>query len=109
MKNIIIVDINTERTPVVQIGKMEGSELPKNKEEAKDIILKDMACITEALCTLINAADQSNIKTIEESMQDVITHLERGVGSGYEAEIKVTELDGNKSDPTDEEENSTKK
>jgi len=88
MKNIIVVDVDTDRTPVIQIGKMEGSELPKNQEEAKDVILKDMACLTEGLCTLILAADQSNIKTIEESMKDVITHLERGVSTG---EVKVSD------------------
>jgi len=101
MKNIIIVDVDTDRTPAIQIGKMEGSDLPKNQEEAKDVIIKDMACLTEALCTLINAADQSNIKTIKESMQDVMTHLERGTSDEeYGAEIKVTE----KSESIDNEE-----
>lgn len=79
MKNIIVIDVDTERTPVIQIGKMEGSELPKNSEEAKGVIIKDMACLTEALCTLVNTADQSNFKTIEQSMNDIKTHLERSL------------------------------
>ena len=78
MKNIIVVDVDTDRTPVVQIGKMEKTDLPKNTEEAKMIIIKDMACLSEALCVLINAADQSGFKSIDESMKDIITHLERG-------------------------------
>ncbi len=105
MKNIIIVDVDTERTPVIQIGKMEGSELPKNRDEAKDVIIKDMACLTEALCTLINAADQSNFKTIEESVKDVMMHLERGTGDeSYEAEVKVTQLGSDEVPPLDNEE-----
>lgn len=105
MKNIIIVDVDTERTPVIQIGKMEGSELPKNKDEAKDIIIKDMACLTEALCTLINAADQSNFKTVEESMKDVMAHLEKGTGDEtYEADVKITQLGADEVKPLDNEE-----
>jgi len=94
MKNIIIVDIDTERTPVTQIGKMEGSELPKNPEDAKDFVIKDMACLTEGLCTLINAADQSGIKTIKESIEDVIRHLEGGTSS-------VSEEDNSEDDTID--------
>ena len=94
MKNILIIDIDTERSPVVKLSKTEGSGLPKNPDEAKDVIIKDMACITEALCTLINAADQSNFKTTEESIGDVIMHLERGTGGDepIEAEVTVTEM-----------------
>lgn len=79
MKNIIIIDVDTERQPIIQISKTNSKELPKNKDEAKDVIIKDMACITEALCSLIHAADQSNFKTLEESKQDVITHIERSI------------------------------
>jgi len=93
MKNIIIVNVDTNRTPVIQIGKMEGSELPKNSDEARDVILKDMACLTEALCTLIDGADQSNLKSKEESLKDVMTHLERGLAN--EIDVKITQLDSN--------------
>lgn len=77
MKNVIIVDIDTDRVPVVKIGK--NSELPKNKEEAKDIIIKDIACLTEALCSLINAADTSGYKSAQDSLNDTVVHLERGI------------------------------
>lgn len=77
MKNIIVVDIDTERTPTVQIGKTEASSLPKNEQEAKEMIITDMACLSEALVTLIRTADNSGYKTIRESLNDCITHLER--------------------------------
>lgn len=104
MKNIIIVDIDTDRDPVVQIGKMEGSELPKNSEDAKEVIIKDMACLTEALCVLVDAADQSNIKTVEESMKDITTHLERSLEDITETEVdvKITEVDDTKDETTND-------
>jgi len=76
MKNILIVDIDTDREPIVKLGKTDESHIPKNDEQAKEFIIKDMACLTEALCTLIHAADQSNFKTIDESIKDIIKHIE---------------------------------
>jgi len=109
MKNIIIVDVDTERTPVTQIGKMEGSDLPKNKDEAKDSIIKDMACLTEGLVQLIQAADDSNFKTKEESLADIVRHIEIGTSdkpdeTSLEANVKVTQLGDNKDEKLDNEE-----
>jgi len=78
MKSIIIVDIDTERDETVQIGKPQGGDLPKNKEEAEEMILRDMSCLCEAVCTLIYAADQSGYKTTADSLKDCIAHLESG-------------------------------
>lgn len=102
MKNIIIVDIDTDRDPVVQIGKTDASELPKNKEEARESILKDMACLCEAVSTLIHAAHQSGMKDSADSLRDCINHLERGfVDGSYEAKVtKVEEIkEENQTDP----------
>jgi hypothetical protein len=88
MKNILIIDIDTERNPVVQLGKPSASDLPKNKDEAEATILMDMACICEGLSTLIHAADQSGYKPSHESLKDCITHLERSfVDTSYTTEI----------------------
>jgi hypothetical protein len=93
MKNILIIDVDTERTPVTQIGKMEGSDIPKNKDEAKESIIKDMACLTEGLVQLIHAANDSNFKTKEESLADIVRHIEIGTSDvPLEADVKITQL-----------------
>lgn len=77
MKNKIIVDIDTDRDVVVKIGKDNPSSLPKNKEEAGKQIIKDIACLTEGLVTLIQLANDNGYKDSNESINDTITHLER--------------------------------
>ena len=59
MKNIIIIDIDTEREQSVKIGKPESFTPPTNKEEAKNVMDNDILCVVEALCSLIHTSDQS--------------------------------------------------
>jgi len=79
MKNLIIVDIDTDRVPVVKIGKIDATELPKDENEAKEVVIKDIACLTEAICTLINAAHNSGYKSAQDSLNDCVVHLERSI------------------------------
>jgi len=93
MKNVIIVDIDTDREQVVKIGKPDASSLPKNEKEAKQSVEKDIACMTEALITLIQAADESGYKTSDESIKDISMHIERAFGGDVpEKEIRVKEV-----------------
>jgi hypothetical protein len=59
MKNTIFIDIDTDRDRPVLIGKGQDSEVPKNEEEAKEMIAIDIACICEGLCELIHVASQN--------------------------------------------------
>lgn len=77
MKNIIIVDVDTEREDPITLGKPTSDDLPKNKEEAKDTIIKDMICLTEALVLLISVANTSGYKSTEDSLNDIKEHLNR--------------------------------
>jgi hypothetical protein len=103
MKNVIIVDIDTDREPVVQLGKPNASDLPKDKDSAKDMVAKDMACVTEALITLMQAAEESGYKSIDESIKDISTHIERAFSDDVpEKEIKVKNIkvdDGSNDEP----------
>ena len=77
MKNVIIIDVDTDRDPIVQLGKPSAELLPKNPEEAKETITRDIACMCEALSILIQVADKSGYKTVQESVKDCIVQLER--------------------------------
>ncbi len=75
MKNLIYIDIDTEREQPILIGK--GSEItpPETAEEAKAMITNDIACLCEALCSLIHIADQSGYGKKDELVASTIDQL----------------------------------
>ena len=79
MKNILTVDIDTDR---------EGSPILIGKPEIDDnanTVIMDMACLCEALCTLIHVADKEGIRSGSDSLRNCIRHLEDGfVDPSYE-------------------------
>lgn len=75
MKNIVFIDIDTEREIKVQIGKPEEITPPTNAEEAKTMINTDITCVCEGLCALIQMADQNAYGNKEELVKASISHL----------------------------------
>jgi hypothetical protein len=60
MKNQIIIDIDTEKEKPIIIAKGKGYEPPKTKEEAQVMIITDIACVVDALLSMIHVADQNS-------------------------------------------------
>lgn len=76
MKNIIIIDIDTARTPVIKINKPDLLSPPTTPEEVKELILKDFECIAEGMLTLMHTSIVNGYETKEvllEILQDKIT------------------------------------
>lgn len=80
MKNLLQVDIDTERENTIIIGKPGNNQRPQSKEEAAAMIIVDMATLCEAVCTLIHVADQNGIKPSADSVRDCLKHIEHGFG-----------------------------
>jgi len=76
MKNTIIINIDTEKKPPITFGKEEGSIIPTTWEEAKPLIVTDINCITDALITLIDVADQNDYADKESVLTEIIARLE---------------------------------
>ena len=83
MKNQVLIDIDTSRDKIVQIKKMDGFSVPTNQEEAKRMILSDISCVFEGLCTLINISDQNGygnkndlIKVCIDNLSQMMNHKE---------------------------------
>lgn len=57
MKNKIYIDVDSERAEPILFGKGEDIPRPTTEEEAKEMVLTDIVCITEALISLIHVAD----------------------------------------------------
>jgi len=75
MKNTIYIDVDTEREQQILIGKGPENEPPANKEEAAKMIVNDIACVCEALCTLIHVAEQNDYAKKDELITESIKQL----------------------------------
>jgi hypothetical protein len=60
MKNFIFIDVDTDREKPIVFGKPPDITPPETTEEAKAMILNDIACLAEAISTLILMADQND-------------------------------------------------
>ena len=76
MKNIIIIDVDTEREQQLQIGKPSDTTPPTTPEEAKAIILTDISCVAETLNLMINIAHDSGYADKKELINTAIAHLQ---------------------------------
>jgi len=59
MKNTIYIDIDTDREQVILLGKGADSPPPTSPEEAKEMVLNDVECMTEALISLMHLAHEN--------------------------------------------------
>lgn len=87
MKNILIVDIDSDRSepgPII-IGKPNEFPRPTNATEHASMVMDDMISLCEALCTMIHLAEDQGIKPSAASLRDCINHLKAGFGdASYE-------------------------
>lgn len=75
MKNAIYITIDTERDQPIIIGKPPEITPPGTPEEAKEMILIDINCVTEALCRLIHIANQNDYGNLVELVDKSIMTL----------------------------------
>jgi hypothetical protein len=75
MKNKIYIDIDSERAEPILFGKGEDIPRPTTEEEAKEMVLTDIVCITEALISLIHVADQVKYGQKEVIVNQVMASL----------------------------------
>jgi len=75
MKNLIYIDVDTEREKPILIGKGAEVSSPTNKEEARDMIINDIRCVCETLCILIEVADQNQYAKKGELITESIKQL----------------------------------
>lgn len=82
MKNVIIIDIDTERNEVIKIFKPD-LVLTETVNEAKTIVTKDIACITETLGVLFDTMIDMTDKTYDMLIDECVEQLKlRHNGSG---------------------------
>lgn len=75
MKNAIYIDIDTEREQPILIGKGPEIEPPTSREEAGKMIITDIACICDAMISLMHVAHQNDYGVKEELVATAISQL----------------------------------
>lgn len=77
MKNILLIDLDTERENPIEITKPEDmvSEI-SDEESAKKMILDDMTTVCNAMGTLIQLGDDNGYFSSEKSAKMCIKYLE---------------------------------
>jgi hypothetical protein len=75
MKNLITIDVDTDREQPILIGKGADIPSPTNKEEAREMIINDIKCVCETLCMLIDVADQNKYALKAELITESIKQL----------------------------------
>ena len=93
MKNILIIDIDTDRAPQIQLRKPEDVKPPTTPEEASASILQDISCVFETLRSLINVCDKSGYASKEDLVKASIAHLNAILITREEpkSEVKIEE------------------
>lgn len=79
MKNTIYIEIDTENVTPIMFGKGPNSKTPTNHEEAAEMILVDINCMTEALLSLIHLADQNNYGDKINITNEIIESLKKSI------------------------------
>ena len=85
MKNVVIIDIDTERVDdkgnpaTVLIAKPEHMGQPTNEEEAKAMINTDVRSLTEGLITLVMTSDLNNYGKKEDFYAGITAQLKEGL------------------------------
>lgn len=77
MKNLIYIDLDTDRKQVVLIGKTPETPKPTNYAESSEMIMLDISCVCEALLTLIKIADTNGYSNKEETIKTSINYLNK--------------------------------
>lgn len=77
MKTTINITIDTESKTPISINKPEDITPPTTSEEAKDIIITDIKCLTEALCFMVGVAEDNGYLNGNEMLTQIIVRLNK--------------------------------
>lgn len=91
MKTILCIDVDTERQYPINFSKPAGFTEPTTPEEAKDMIMNDIASVCEGLCVLISVADQNQYATKEALVAAAIQRLNTVLTAKIESNPENTE------------------
>jgi hypothetical protein len=75
MKNEIILNLDTERNPMIQFNKPESYPRPTSRDEMHNVLINDIALLSESLTVLIKRADEYKYGKKEDLIKAAIDTL----------------------------------
>ena len=70
-----MIDLNTERDPMILFSKPMEHEPPTNRAEMNTMIIEDIAFLSEALTVMIKRADENGYATKESLIESATKTL----------------------------------
>lgn len=87
MKNKIIVDFDSEREDRFLFSKPPEIARPKTQEQAKEMILLDIGCLSEAIVRLILLAHDNGYVSKDELIFSTVNTIYQGLNSDDDSTI----------------------
>jgi hypothetical protein len=101
MKNLIFIDVDTDREKPVVFGKPPDSTPPQTPEEAGAMIINDIACISEAITTLIRMASQNGYADKNDLVNAVVKTVYQALDETQNKTEGKTELEDGHQEQTE--------
>ena len=91
IKNIVFVDIDSEREEIVKIGKTPDFKVPDKGQEDFDICQMDNRSFIEGVLKIGMHIDSCGYQAIEDTVDDAIKQLKEGLEEFKEGQEKTEE------------------
>jgi len=79
IKNVVYVDIDTDREENVRLGKLPNFVIPTSAEEDMEVCNLDMKTLVEGILKIGMHMDKSDYQAIEDTIDDAISQLKDGL------------------------------
>lgn len=85
MKNIVYIDVDTEREDAVRIGKTPDFKTPEvPSPEDQEVCQNDIMCMAEGIILIAKHMEKAEYQTLEDTISEIIAQLETGLADNSE-------------------------
>lgn len=92
MKNKIIVDFDSEREDRFLFSKPPDIPRPKTQDQAKEMVLLDIGCLSEAIVRLILLAQDNGYASKDDLIFSTVATIYQGLNPDLPAEAEEQKL-----------------
>lgn len=75
MKTIINIDIDSDRTPQIKLGKPIEMITIDDSDKAKELVLNDIVAVTETLCLLAETAAEKGYMSKDVLVRNLVNRI----------------------------------
>jgi hypothetical protein len=78
IKNVVYVDIDTDRDEEVRIGKLPNFNPPTSEEEDREVCALDVKTLVEGITKMGIYMEEANYQTLDDTIDEVLEQLKAG-------------------------------